>query len=387
MLNYEDVKVLEEENVPKLRWSRLRMWGLLLMGILLLSGCELSGHQSTFDAAAPIARQQMSLLYYTFWLSLIVMVGVGGALIYAIVKYRRPAGDTSLPPQTHGNVMVEVGLILLATLITILVIVPAVRVIWQTSANVTPTEDDIIINVVGYQWWWAFEYPELGIVTANEMHIPQGRRVILNLDSADVLHSFWVPKLAGKMDLIPNQANQLWFTTDEDTPLDVYYGQCAELCLGAHAYMRFRVIVSSEEDYAAWVSSFQDIEPLAAGQQLQQLQSDPLVQQGAELFRNKCASCHAVKGAFGGAADKPDLTNFGLRTSVAAGVLANTPENLARWLRDPQEVKPGNYMPYIWSETDPNREEHIEALVAYLLSLGITAESQAQTSPGGNYGD
>ena len=135
--------------------------------------------------------------------------------------------------------------------------IPTVGLIFQNQSRIDETDpansNDLIVNVTGYQWWWEFEYPELGITTANELHIPTGRRVVLNLNSGDVLHSFWVPKLAGKRDLIPNQDNQLWLQADEP---GMYYGQCAELCLTAHAYMKFRVIASDEQGFDTWVAAF-----------------------------------------------------------------------------------------------------------------------------------
>ena len=380
--------------MSKLRGSRAA-WLLALLVVALLSGCSVNGVQSAFDPQAPRADAQMDLFYYTGWLSIIVVLGVGGALAYAIIRFREKPGDDSLPAQTHGNAAIEISLIVAAAVIAVLVAVPTIRVNFAMDSRLQDevlTEDDVVINIIGWQWWWAYEYPDEGIVTANELHVPQGKRVVLNLTSGDVLHSFWVPKLFGKRDLIPNQNNQIWFTTTEDTPTGVenaYYGECAELCLGAHAYMRMRVIVDTPEDYEAWVAGFQDIEPIgsltpqaeAPDQPVQIQETDPLITQGEQLFKTKgCAACHAVRGYAGGAVDKPDLTNFGLRTSLAAGVLDNTPENLARWLRDPQEVKPGNYMPTLWSEEDPNREPEIEALVAYLLSLGTEQAPQAQTS-------
>lgn len=375
--------------MPKLRWFRLMSLSSLF--ILLLGGCSFDTIQSALDPQAPIPRAQIDLLIWVSWLSLFVILGVGGVLFWAIWRFRAKEGDDSIPVQSHGNTALEIGLIAVATVITILVIVPGVRTIFATDGRIYTediTEDDIVVNVLGYQWWWEFEYPDLGIVTANELHIPKGKRVILQMTSADVLHSFWVPKLSGKRDLIPNQNNQLWFVTDENTPEGVYYGQCAELCLGAHAYMRFRVIVDSESDFEAWVNKFDSIEALEASTTptVQQVQADPLVTQGELLFKQKgCAACHAIKGYSGGAPDKPNLTNFGLRTSLAAGLIDNTPENLARWLRDPQEVKPTNYMPTLWTADDPNREAEIEALVAYLLSLGVNQEVEA--SLGESYGN
>lgn len=375
--------------MPNRRGLRLTH-GVVLVGLaLLLGGCAFDTVQSALDPQAFVAREQMGLFYYAFWWSIPVILGVGGALVYAIVRYRAKPGDDSIPKQIHGNAVIEIGLILVATGIAIAVAIPSVRTNFTTDVRVVPTEGDVVVNVVGWQWWWAFEYPDEGVLTANELHVPQGARVILSLNSGDVLHSFWIPKLAGKTDLIPNQQNQLWFTTDENTPLGVYYGECAELCLGAHAYMRMRVIVDTPTDYKAWLASFQDLTPLqqqVEGTVTQQVQADPLVEAGQVLFKQKgCASCHAVRGYSGGAPDKPNLTNLGLRTSLAAGVMDNTPENLALWLANPQAIKPGNYMPTLWSPDDPKRDEEITALVAYLESLGTQQAPQAQV--GGVYGD
>ncbi|MCA9837942.1 MAG: cytochrome c oxidase subunit II [Trueperaceae bacterium] len=382
--------------MPNRRWFRLI--GLSILFILLLGGCSFDTIQSALDPQAPIPRAQHDLLIWVSWLSLIVILGVGGVLFVSLIRFRAKANDDRIPTQSHGNTALEIGLIALATVITILVVVPSVRTIFKTEGRIQAediTADDIIVNVTGYQWWWAFDYPDLGITTANELHIPKGKRVILNLASADVLHSFWVPKLSGKRDLIPNQDNQLWFVTDENTPEGVYYGQCAELCLGAHAYMRFRVIVDSEADFATWIDKFQSIAPLQASTQasVQLVQVDPQIEQGKLLFKQKgCGACHAIKGYSGGAPDKPNLTNFGLRNSLAAGVLEMPAddlelkkEHLMRWLRDPQEVKPTNRMPTLWAQDDPKADEEIAAIAAYLLSLGNEAETQA--SVGGNYGN
>jgi cytochrome c oxidase subunit 2 len=349
---------------------------------LLLAGCEFTGPQSTLDPAGPIAQAQADLLLWSFWLSLIVMIATFGALAYVMVRYRRRRSqEDHIPEQVHGSPMLEIGLTIIPVLIVIAVAVPTVRTIFETETRATPQEGDVIVNVTGYQWWWRFEYPELGLVTANEMHVPVGERVIVNLDSADVLHSFWVPRLAGKRDLIPNQNNQLWFSADE---AGEYYGQCAELCLGAHAYMKFRVIATPQAEFDAWVETFVEAEA-------QTVSSDPQVQQGYQLFATKgCTNCHTVAGygeAPVGTPDFPNLTNFGLRTTLAAGVVPNNRENLETWLRDPQEIKPGNYMPALWQANDPNADDEIAAIAAYLLSLGRDDAAQAQASLGGSHGD
>lgn len=367
--------------MPMTQW--LRRAAFLVGGMLLLGGCEFTGLQSTLDPAGPIAQAQYDLLIWSYQLSWIVMIAVFGVMAYVLIRFRRRRADPDrIPAQFHGSAPLEIGLTIVPVLIVIAIAVPTVRTIFATETRVAPEEGDVIVNVTGYQWWWRFEYPELGVVTANELHIPAGRRVILNLDSADVLHSFWVPRLAGKRDLIPNQNNQLWIEAPEP---GTYYGQCAELCLGAHAYMKFRVIAESDAEFEAWADTFQTVDSRA-------VQGDPEVQQGYELFASKgCTNCHVVQGyreaSSVGTPDFPNLTNFGLRTTLAAGIVDNDRENLEAWLRDPQAVKPGNYMPSLWQENDPNADEEIAAIASYLLSLGTESAPEAQASLGGDHGD
>ena len=363
-----------------LRW--LRRAAFLLGGGALLAGCAENLPQSTLDPAGPVAQAQKDLLMWSYWLSWPVVIGVFGVLAYVLVRYRHRKGRDHIPEQFHGSTAMEIGLMIVPVLIVIAVAVPTVQTIFETESRVVPAEGDVIVNVTGYQWWWRFEYPELGVVTANELHIPAERRVILNLESADVLHAFWVPRLAGKRDLIPNMNNQLWILADEP---GMYYGQCAELCLGAHAYMKFRVIAESDAEFDAWVDAFTE-----AGEQT--VQADPLIEQGRQLFASKgCIGCHTIDGyAPGmrtGSPDFPNLTNFGLRNTLAAGVLPNTPENLQAWLLDPQAIKPGNYMPDLWRPDAENAAEETAAIAAYLLSLGREPAAQAQAALGGTHGD
>ena len=361
-----------------------------LLGALLLSGCTLDGPQSIFETAGPVARDQAELFVFIFWFGLFVLAVVTGVLGYTVVRYRqRGDDDGSVPDQVHGVAWLEATWTAAPAVILVIIGIPTVGLIFSQESRVDPGQEDLVVNVTGYQWWWEFEYPELGITTANELHIPVGRRVVLDLNSGDVLHSFWVPRLAGKRDLIPNQDNQLWFIADEP---GAYRGHCAELCLGAHAYMRLYTVAHTEEEFADWVASFR-----AAGQGTEQKTAQPvalvqdapgdaaLLEEGEALFKTKgCANCHAVAGyAYGQGA--PDLTNFGQRISVAAGVLENTPENLAAWLRNPDAIKPGNYMPRLWplpeEVSDPTQaaeiEREVDALVVYLESLGVDTTRQA----------
>jgi cytochrome c oxidase subunit II len=361
------------------RWLQRSL--MLAAAVPLIAACDFSGPQSALDPAGPVALAQRDLFLWTYWLSWVVIVGVAGVLVYALWRFRAKS-DAAMPHQTHGNVRLEVGLVIIPVVLVVLVAVPTVRTIFETEQRVTPRPGDTVVTATGYQWWFKFEYPELGITTANELIIPVGSRVVIALRAADVLHAFWVPNLAGKRDMIPNQDNQLWFIADRP---GVYFGQCAELCLGAHAYMRFRVIAMEQPDYEAWVAAFQEAATA------REVQADPLVQRGQQLVAQKgCVACHTIDGyhpsfAVGGP-DFPSLTNFGLRTTVGAALVDNTPENLASWLRDPQAMKPGNRMPTLWQPNDPNREEEIEAIVAYLLSLGVDASTGAGLLQGGLHG-
>lgn len=368
------------------RW--LRRLSPMAGVILLLAGCAFDGPRSTLQPAGEVARIQLDLLVYTTWLSVGVVVLVVGALVYALIRYRSRPSDKGLPTQFHGSVTVEAIWTFIPVVIVIIIAIPTVRAIFETEAHVEPADGDVVVNVTGYQWWWKFEYPDYGITTANELHFPVGSRLVLNLDSADVLHSFWAPRLGGKRDLIPNQDNQLWLKADEP---GIYPGHCAELCLGPHAYMRFRVIATTPDEFDQWVASFQALqapEMLDAAAEparvelFVQEQADPaLISQGSQLFVTKgCVGCHTVAGNIGGNPAYPDLTNFGLRTTVGAAVLENNMDNLTQWITDPQSVKPGNYMPNQWADDDPNREEEGRAIAAYLLSLGGVAEAGGETA-------
>lgn len=368
---------------------RYRRFAPLLALAVLLSGCVTDGPRSALHPVGEVAVQQMELFNFTLWLSAGVLAIVLGVLIYSILRFRRrETGDPdAIPNQTEGSVPLEITWTLIPVIIVILIAIPTVRTIFDTETRFEPTEDDVVVNVTGYQWWWRFDYPELGITTANEMHVPVDTRVVVYLETADVVHSYWVPKLAGKRDLIPNQVNQLWFTSPET---GVFNGHCAELCLGAHAYMRFNVIVDEQDEFDEWVAAFQNPQEAAVpARDTQLVQDEQLINQGRTLVAQKgCIGCHTIDNyAEGmGSINYPDLTNFGLRTTVGAAVAPNTLENLALWIRDPQAIKPGNYMPSLWQEDDPNAEEESTAIAAYLLSLGVEGgqQSQAAVSGGSN---
>jgi len=310
--------------------------------------------QSTFRPAGPVARIQMEMMQLALVFAAIIFVIVGGVLLFTLVRFRaRP--NAEVPKQIKGSAKIELIWTLIPVVIVIILAVPTVRYAFHFAdmADESPIE----IKVTGHQWWFEVEYPEHGITTANEVHIPAGQPVYITLASADVIHSFWAPRLAGKVDMVPGRENGIWLQADEP---GVYYGQCAEFCGTAHAQMRFRIVAHSPDEFDGWVDSrrLRAVQGPAAP-------ASELAVHGAELFNQRgCIACHAIDGTAWQAAIGPNLTDFGARHTIAAGILDNTPENLARWLRNPQEVKPGNKMPILGLSDDD-----IEAISAYLYSL------------------
>jgi cytochrome c oxidase subunit 2 len=348
---------------------------------------NLTGHQSALDPLGPVAQNQADIFYITLWVTLFLFVTVGGALAFAIWKFRTRSSDDPnfIPKQSHGHPLVEVGLVVASAALLVVIAIPTFGgIILKKKVPEQYLEGAIEVNVTGYQWWWGFEYPEHGFHTANELVFPAGRAVKLNLNANDVIHSFWLPKLAGKTDLMPGQQNFMWIKADEP---GYFWGQCAEYCGDSHAYMLFRAKALSEEDWNAWLARQQEQTIVGAGDYTPlAVKADPdalnaeLIEHGTELFVENCVRCHSVDPMV--QTTGPNLAHFGSRTSIAAGWLENEPANLAEWILEPHEIKPGNFM---WTGfPDPNDPKSIqmeglkdanltpgdvEALVAYLYTL------------------
>jgi len=253
---------------PLLRTSgQIAARTVTLASALFLTGCDLNfwrmdGHQSTLMAEGPVARAQLSLFYVTCWVTFVIFILVGTALAYATFKFRaRSEADEHAepPPQGHGNPLVEVSLIGASVFALVIIAIPTLRAIWFTyDLPEADKANAYEITATGYQWWFRFDYPKEQIenvgplVTSNELVIPAGRPVKINLRTLDVIHSFWVPKLAGKVDMIPNRGNHLWLQADKP---GYFWGQCAEFCGDSHAVMRFRVIALAEKDFRDWVTA------------------------------------------------------------------------------------------------------------------------------------
>lgn len=366
-----------------MKFARILTISVTLLSLLLLfSGCmELDQNQSALDPKGPVAKQQADAFYITLYLITFLWIVVGGAMLYAVWKYRLKKTDdpNEIPEQSHGHPMIEVGLIIFSAACLVVVAIPTIEGILMTkSLPEEYQEGAITVDVTGYQWWWAFDYPEEGVTTANEIVFPVGKAVKLNLRSADVIHSFWLPKLAGKVDLMPGQENFMWIQADEP---GMYWGQCAEFCGDAHAYMLFRARAVSEEEYQAWLENLREGPEIAVNAPEMPAETPEDIVHGKDVFMKNCYSCHMVGGS--GGVNGPNLTNFGSRATIASGWIENNTENLFRWIKEPHKVKPGNYMWYGVPMKTPGggmmvmdglnkadlSDDEIHAVVAYLQTL------------------
>jgi cytochrome c oxidase subunit 2 len=322
----------------------------------LLWGC--SGMQSALDPAGP----QAALISHLWWLMFAVCAAVFllviGFLLYAVFHRRRSASDAADPAEPYDGrrMTMAVGGAVAAT-VGILFVLLVVSVSAGRGLSSLSSPDALRIEVIGHQWWWEVHYvdpvPSQRVVTANEIHIPVGRPVVLKLTSRDVIHSFWVPNLHGKRDLIPGHDTTIWLQADKS---GVFRGQCAEFCGHQHALMAVLIVAEPPEQFAAWLE--QQRQPAAQP-------ADDRQRRGQEVFlASPCIMCHTIQGTPAGGRVAPDLTHLASRRTIAAGTSPNTPGHLAGWIIDPQNIKPGNKMPPTGLASDD-----LQALLAYLQSL------------------
>jgi cytochrome c oxidase subunit 2 len=311
---------------------------------------------SIFSPESTPARSIHHLSLLVLAISAAIFLVVVGLMAYAAIRFRRRAEDDGKePPQVYGSNPVEVAWTTVPFLIVVVLALATARVI-QEVQNAPQPESALDVQVIGHQWWWEIRYPKLGILTANELHVPvssDARRAptFIELRSADVAHSFWVPRLAGKTDLIPNRVNQMWM---EPTRTGLFLGQCAEYCGTEHAKMLLRVYVHTPEEFGRWVN---EQKAIAAG--------DPAVAAGRLVFqRTACVNCHTLNGTIGDGRFGPDLTHLMSRETLGSGALPNSPENLRAWIQKPDRFKPGVLMPAMnLSATE------LDQLAAYLATL------------------
>jgi cytochrome c oxidase subunit 2 len=321
--------------------------------VFLLSGaCH--GPQSALAPAGPAASQLAGLSWMLFGVLGVVYVAVVALLGLAIVRSRRTRPPSVRSSERRALAAVLVGGVILPAVVGVALTVVTFRDLSVVLPGARAAQ--LEVEVIGHQWWWEIRYPgpdpAESVTTANEMHIPTGRRVRIRLASRDVIHSFWVPALQGKMDMIPGRPTETWLEAERP---GVYRGQCAEYCGIQHARMALWIVANSPDDFAAWLDRERRhaTEPLSED-----------ARQGQAVFRDQgCAGCHPVRGHAVGVGG-PDLTHVASRRTLAAGTLDNVPGNLAGWIADPQALKPGNLMPRV-----PLGARELHALVAYLGSL------------------
>ena len=329
---------------------RIRLW--LATAALAISGCGGPFPQSTLHPRSDFARGTDALFTDIFWWAAAVFVVVELMLLVAIVRFRHREGRAA-PRPTHGHTLMEIGWTLAPAVILVFVAVPTVRTIFATAGEAPA--DALKVDVIGHQWWWEFRYPELALVTANELHVPLGRVVQLSITSADVIHSFWAPPLGGKRDAIPGHMTRIAFRPDS---VGDYSGQCAEFCGASHANMRLRVVVDSDSDFGHW-ATVQLAGPAAPA-------AGTVAERGKAVFaRSACIGCHTIQGVSPGVIG-PNLTHVGSRTTIASGLFPNDSAHLASWIADAPALKPGSLMTRL---KPPLTDADIAALVAYLASL------------------
>lgn len=345
------------------RWHAVKRLLPLFAGlVLLLSACG-RADISALNPQGPIADKQFGLMQLAITIMTLVVIVVFGISIYVVLRYRRRPGQNEIPKQVEGNHKLEVIWTVIPIILLIILAVPTVKYVFAFAEDYSQDKDAIKVKVTGHQYWWEFEYPEYGITTAQDMIVPNGKKIALELKTADVLHSFWLPAIAGKMDTNPSgNVNKMYIETYVE---GVYRGKCAELCGYSHAFMEFKVKAVSEATFTTWVNEMKaEPKPFVGDEQV------------AESFKQNCLSCHAIdnKPSMG-----PNLKGIGSREAIA-GIMLNREtadevmdqnkieEHLRQWIQDPEKVKPGNKMPAF---KDKLSEQELDGIVKYLAEYKL----------------
>jgi cytochrome c oxidase subunit 2 len=298
----------------------------------------------------------MGLALFVLAVTAGIFLIVFSLLVYCVVKFGKPADDDGRePPQVYGSNQVELAWTVIPILIVVVLFLTTARVIASIQKAAQP-RNAIHVIAVGHQFWWEYRYPDLNVVTANELHVPVSdpanpTPTFITLLSSDTDHSFWVPRLGGKTDLIPNHPNSMWFDPQQT---GLYLGQCAQYCGTQHAKMLLRVYVQSRQDFDRWVA-----------EQTQPAQTSGSASEGQRIFESTaCINCHTVAGTVADGRLGPDLTHLMSRETIASGAATNTPENLRLWIQNPDSIKPGSKMPAMGLS-----DHQLDAVTAYLATL------------------
>jgi len=372
---------------PTAAWLTPRVgYALALLALVLLAACQGEYPQNSLDPKTDFAETIHGLYVSIFWWTMVILVVVWSVLAYIVIRFRENPNRPP-PKQIHGHLGMEIAWTIGPAVIVVAIAIPTIQAVFRTQTPPAEDENALVVEVVGHQYWWEYRYPDLGVSTANELHLPVGRAITLKLSSVDVIHSFWVPQLGGKRDVNPLRRvpegeepryTWLYFTINEE---GTFLGQCAEFCGEAHSLMRTRVVAESEADFDSWVDTWRTPGPTAAaptvdpetGQPV--TAEDPQITQGrTAFFSTTCIACHAIQGTPAQGVIGPNLTRLGSRSTIGAGLLENTPENLIRWISTPHDVKPGARMPGAqvggggFPPTNLS-DEQVQAIAVYLGSL------------------
>jgi cytochrome c oxidase subunit II len=314
---------------------------------LLASGCVWRTPRSSIVAGSDYNRAILHVYAIITGVTVVIALIVFVVLAYVLARYRERPGTA--PATTRGHPALEIAWTMAPALVLLVIAIPTIQIVFRTQGLARP--GSLEVTVIARQWWWEFRYAGLEVVTANELHLPAGRPVLLRLEGPDVIHSFWAPPLGGKRDVVPGRLNQLAFTAD--LPGE-YWGQCAEYCGASHAHMGFRVFVDAPDAFDRWVGAQR-----AAAAEPQGAAAD-----GKAIFAGSaCVGCHTIKGVSAGTLG-PDLTHFGSRTTFAAAMFPNSPDILTAWIKNAPALKAGAKMPALGLSDDQAR-----AIAAYLTSL------------------
>jgi cytochrome c oxidase subunit 2 len=306
-----------------------------------------------FDPSSPQAQAITNLFILTLAIAAVIFMIVAGGVVYMMIRFRARPGAGE-PYQQFGIKKLEIVWTAIPALILIVLFGFTVSTMTNIQAGLPSSNSTPDLEVVGHQWWWEYRYPKSGAVTANEAHIPVGQKWLVQVKSADVIHSFWVPQLGRKMDAIPGKPDNYIFLQADEPGL--YQGTCSEYCGTEHAWMRIRVYADAPTDFNAWIKEQVRIPPTP---------TTGKAGEGAKLFQEKaCAVCHTIRGTAAQGTAGPDLTHVATRDTLATGVVSNSYGSLAAWIENPQGLKPGNHMPSL--KLTP---EELDALVAYLEAL------------------
>ncbi|MGB7292839.1 MAG: cytochrome c oxidase subunit II [Thermodesulfobacteriota bacterium] len=304
-----------------------------------------------FNASSPEMAAMAGLTFYMLAIAIAILAIIMVAVVYIIIRYRKRPGDDGEPRQDFGSIRVEIIWTVVPAIIVAVLFFLTVKTMLAVDPPKGDRKPDIII--IGHQWWWELYYPNSGVLTANEVHLPVGEKWLARLESVDVIHDFWVPELFRKIDLIPGHPNHIWLVAGKP---GTFLGACAEFCGAQHANMRISVIAQTREEFDAW-----EKEQL----RIPKTPTSGEAAKGGKIFLTEaCMNCHTVRGTAAAARVGPDLTHLNTRETIGAGVLMNTSENLKKWLSNPQAYKPGSLMPNMKLSDD-----EVNQIAAYLEAL------------------